>query len=128
MCRLKTPLLKPPIIFDGELGKVRQWAWVTSHVRSSVIPLCAWYSFELPHVRDFGFHYPGNFSCGIRNPGLWNPNYSSRNPYLTNGWNPEFGFHAVESRIQEVLTCIPLHAAIHCGTVAKIFHESFFVL
>ena len=89
--------------------------------------LCAWYSFESPHVREFGFHYPGNFSCGIRNPGLWNPDYSSRNQYLTNGWNPESGFHAVESRIQEVLTCIPLHVAIHCGTVAKIFHGSFFV-
>ena len=40
MHRLKTPLLKPPIIFDGELGKVRQWAWVTLHLSFFVFPLC----------------------------------------------------------------------------------------
>ena len=34
----------------------------------------------------------------------------------------------MESRIQKVVTWIPLHVAIHCGTVAKILHESFLVL
>ena len=32
-------------------------------------------------------------ACGIQNPGLWNPEYSSRNPESTNGWNPESTFH-----------------------------------
>ena len=31
------------------------------------------------------------FSCGIRNPGFWNPEYSSMNP--TNDWNPVSKFH-----------------------------------
>ena len=36
------------------------------------------------------------FACKIRNPGLWNPEYSSRNPESKTGrlesstWNPEF--------------------------------------
>ena len=32
------------------------------------------------HVREYGFRNQGNFSCKIRNPGLWNPEYSLRNP------------------------------------------------
>ena len=34
-----------------------------------------------PQVRESGFRNPwGVFACGIRNPGFWNPEYSSRNP------------------------------------------------
>ena len=72
-----------------------------------------------PYVRDFGFRNPGNFAlgiwligeifaCGIQKPGLWNREYSSRNPesylrlesaiqYL------ESGIHGVESSIQDCL-------------------------
>ena len=31
------------------------------------------------------------FACGIRNPGLWNPEYRIRNPTID--WNPESKFH-----------------------------------
>ena len=35
-----------------------------------------------------------NFACGIQNPGLWNPEYSSRNPkYDFKDWNSESKFH-----------------------------------
>ena len=37
-----------------------------------------------PHVKK-------SFACGIGNPGLWDPAYSSRNP--ANVWNPESKFH-----------------------------------
>ena len=49
------------------------------------------------------------FSCGIRNPGLWNPECSSRNPeskfHRKAIRNPgqEFATHFVESRIQDCL-------------------------
>jgi len=57
------------------------------------------------------------FACGIQNPGLWNPEYSIRNPesHLTigiqnpsstdNNWNPVLysGIHGVGSRIQDCL-------------------------
>ena len=49
------------------------------------------------------------FSCGIRNPGLWNPECSSRNPESKFLWqvirNPgqEFATHFVESRTQDCL-------------------------
>ena len=68
------------------------------------------------------FHYVGNldsgireiFVCGIRNPGLWNPKYSSRIPEShlrlesriqvsltgTGIQYLESGIHGVESRIQ----------------------------
>ena len=29
------------------------------------------------------------FACGIRNPGLWNPEYSSRNLEYLYDWDPE---------------------------------------
>ena len=35
----------------------------------------------------------GNFAYGIRNSGLWNPEYSSRFRNHTNDWNPESKFH-----------------------------------
>ena len=58
-----------------------------------------------------------NFTCGIRNPGLWNPEYSSRNPKSYLGLESriqvpltktglkylESGIHGVESRIQDRL-------------------------
>ena len=60
-----------------------------------------------------------SFACGIRNPGLWNPEYSSRNP--TKDWNPKSKFHwqrlesstwnqesyGVESRIHDCLYRFP---------------------
>ena len=53
---------------------------------------------ELPDsgIREFlacGIRDPRNFSCKIRNPGLWNPEYSSRNPDPNKKWNPESKFH-----------------------------------
>ena len=46
------------------------------------------------HVKESGFRNPCNFCCGIRYPGLWNPEYSSKNPESYKGlesssWNPE---------------------------------------
>ena len=50
-----------------------------------------------------GIQNLGKFACGIRNPGFWNPEYSSRNPesrkffgsgiqfQLTKDWNPVIG-------------------------------------
>ena len=43
------------------------------------------------HVRNI-------FACGIENPGLWDPEYSSRNP--ANDWNPESKFHLQRLRNQ----------------------------
>ena len=56
-----------------------------------------------------GIRNPENFACGIRNPGLWNPEYSLRN---------QESHYRLESRIQAPLkkiqnprrTVIPLHA------------------
>ena len=38
--------------------------------------------FHSQEIRNpvLGIRNPGNSSCGIRNSGLWNPEYSSRNP------------------------------------------------
>ena len=33
-----------------------------------------------PHVRESGFRNPRIFARGIRNPGLWNPESSTKNP------------------------------------------------
>ena len=33
------------------------------------------------------------FACEIRNPGLWNSEYNSRNPESPNDWNPDSKFH-----------------------------------
>ena len=60
-----------------------------------------------PLVRESEFSESGNFclwspesgkkkiSYGIRNPGSWNPEYSTRNPksHLSNDWNPESKFY-----------------------------------
>ena len=47
------------------------------------------------------------FACGIRNPGLWNPEYSSRNPEVpvtkTQIVYLESEIHGVESTIQDRL-------------------------
>ena len=37
------------------------------------------------------------FACGIRNPGLWNPEYSSRNPDPTNDCYPESKLQDIDS-------------------------------
>ena len=47
-----------------------------------------------------------NFACGIQNPGLWNPEYSSRNPESPKDGIPESKYleskiHDVESKIQD---------------------------
>ena len=44
------------------------------------------------------------FSFGIRNAGLWNPEYSSRDPESTNDWNPESKFYRQIIRNQEPIT------------------------
>ena len=33
------------------------------------------------------------FACGIRYPGLWNPEYNSSNAELPKNWNPDSKFH-----------------------------------
>ena len=48
-----------------------------------------------------------NFTCGIRNPGLWNPEYSSRNPESPKDGNPESKYleseiYDEESRFQDL--------------------------
>lgn len=52
----------------------------------------------------------GNFSGGIPNPDLWNPEYGVKNPDPNKDWNPESkiqylksGIHGVESRFQDCL-------------------------
>ena len=37
---------------------------------------------EPKHAMESAFGDPGNFACGNGNPGLWNPEHSSRNPEL----------------------------------------------
>ena len=46
-----------------------------------------------------GIRNPSHFCCGIRNPGLWNPEYSSRDPESTNDGNPESKFRLKKSGI-----------------------------
>ena len=48
--------------------------------------------------------FPEFFSCGFRNPGLWNPEYSSRDPESTNDWNPESKLYRPIIRNQEPIT------------------------
>ena len=69
------------------------------------------------HVKESVFREPGNFCCGIRYPGLWNPEYSSKNPESYQGLESRFQvpltntgiqyleseIHGVESRIQDCL-------------------------
>ena len=82
-----------------------------------------------PNVRESGLRNSGSFqfSCGIRNPGLWNSEYSSRNlesllrlelqnPTSTdkdlefNTWNPN-----PRHKIQNLrLSWIPLHQGEFC--------------
>ena len=68
---------------------------------------------------------------GIRNPGLWNPEYNLRNPTndgnLSFKWQKsrildlEFGIYGVESRIRERLNSwIPLYGANRTTIVVKL--------
>ena len=73
-----------------------------------------------------------NFACGIRNPELWNTEYSSRNPESYKGLESriqvplkkcaikylESGIYGVESRIQYCLG-FPYMARIRCQTYRK---------
>ena len=45
----------------------------------STLFACLYVMINFPHVRESEFQSPGNFSRGIRNPGLWNPKYTVRN-------------------------------------------------
>ena len=56
--------------------------------------------------------FPEFFSCGFRNPGLWNPEYSSRDPESTNDWNPESKLYRPIIRNQE-----PIMSRRFCGPV-----------
>ena len=72
---------------------------------------------RIPEFGKFFLWNPGNFSCGIRNPGFWNPEYRSRNAesplWLESGIHStdkesriqylEFRIHGVKSRIQDCL-------------------------
>ena len=53
------------------------------------------------------------FACGIRYPGLWNPEYNSSNAELPKNWNPESEIHGVESRIQDCLGWATFHSMTH---------------
>ena len=46
----------------------------------------------------------GSFACGIRNPGLWNTEYSSRDPESTKDWNPESRLYGQIIRNQEPIS------------------------
>ena len=63
------------------------------------------------HVKESGFREQGNFCCGIRYPGLWNPEYSLKkiwNP--TKDWNPVAGIRNPRHGIQNPrLSWIPSH-------------------
>ena len=39
------------------------------------------------------------YTCGIRNPGLWNPKYSSMNPESTKNWNSRIGIQVPLAKI-----------------------------
>ena len=56
--------------------------------------------------------FPEFFSCGFRNPGLWNPEYSSRDPESTNDWNPESKLYRPIIRNQG-----PIMSRRFCGPV-----------
>ena len=71
--------------------------------------------YDSPHVREFRFRNPRNFClCNpesgkicLWNPGLWNPEYSSRNPPSHYWWEsgiqvPSSKFQCLESGIHAV--------------------------
>ena len=49
-------------------------------------------------LRESGFRNPANFYREIWNPGLWNPEYCSRNLNPTNNWNQEPKLHSQRIR------------------------------
>ena len=60
------------------------------------------------HVRDSGI--PGILACGMRNPGLWNLEYSSRNPEYQK--RLEFRIQVPKTNwILELPACLHLSAA-----------------
>ena len=46
-----------------------------------------------PLVRESGLRNPASFCCGIVNPGVRNPEYSSRIPESNNDWGLESSLH-----------------------------------
>ena len=54
----------------------------TQGIREGAFQGLCWFSEcnILPHVRESGFWNLEIFTSGLRNPRLWNPTYSSKNP------------------------------------------------
>ena len=52
-----------------------------------------WIRIQNPGNFSFEIQNVGNVSCGAQNPGLWNLEYRSSNPYPTNNCNPDSEFH-----------------------------------
>ena len=81
---------------------------ISSHVRKA--------DSEISEIFLSGIRNPEKFACGIRNPGLWNPEYGSRN---------QESHYRLESRIQAPLKKIrnlrrdSLTSCLHAGRTIK---------
>ena len=102
---------------------------VTMSIRSSVAPFEESQTPDsgIRDSQDFGFHKQTEsfrsfeFACGIRTPGLWNLECSSRNleSHLRFEWGIHWersgiqhlqsGIHCIKSRIESNIAWIPLH-------------------
>ena len=85
---------------------------------------------EVIRIPEYGIQE--NFACGIRNPELWNTEYSSRDPESYKGLesrmqvplkkcaikNLESGIYGVKSKIQDCLG-FPYMVRIRCQTYRK---------
>ena len=107
--------------------RLRTYFSVSWGIRLSMDGLESWARFELPRLWKSGFRIPENFARGIRNPGLWNAEYSSSNPefyqrlelrspeskFHWEKWNQVPGIGNSRCGIQNPgLSWIPLHGQI----------------
>ena len=65
------------------------------------------------YIRESGFRNRGFFSCGIRNPGLWDPENSSKNPKSLS--RLESGIHCVDPESKTALDSITWGERNHGG-------------
>ena len=96
-----------PFANDHMGPKKNSQQFLHKHIKNFVSP-------NVRHNSDSGIRE--FFGCGIRNPGLWNPEYSSRNPE-PKAWNPESKtvFGATLYKRQQHLCAIRNRPFYRCG-------------
>ena len=78
-------------LFLHLIGRLLIFEWQDHSVTVISVGQSSWLAIFSPHARETGMRE--NFACGIRSPGVCNPEYAQeiRNP--TNDWNPESKFY-----------------------------------